>query len=189
MTIQNDAIPTQIIAMVLMQIKTFLETAMVEEVALENPTRAVLVKIGRFQDNPISKNVSIAISGGDYENPAFLDARIDDPAMVKDYPFRNLPVGEIGGGHYWYRRGTINFQCFFVRQRFDEETAMQYAYDFYGRLLHNVELVPLNNLRDDYLEGPASGVIVESASMFESGGNDRFIWRGKLFWRILTWRP
>jgi hypothetical protein len=186
----TDEVPTQIVPMLLVRIRDYLTDALVEDVPDENPTKAILVKIGRMQENPVKKNVSIAISSGDYENPDYIDARIDNPEFENDFPLRNVPVGEIGGGHYWWRRGTINMQCFFVRQRYPEELAMQYAYDFYGRLLQAVEGIPLTNLgKDDYGEGAVPPVIVEGASFFESGGGDKFIWRGKLKWRILTWRP
>lgn len=186
--IHNEDIPTQIVPMILMALKLHLETAMVEEVPDTNPTRAILVKVGRFQDNPLNMNVSVSISGGDYEDPKYIDARIDNPNQ-ENFAIKNLPVGELGGGHYWWRRGTINFQTFFVRQNFKEEVAMQYAYDFYGRLLRNVEDHNLGSLQDDYGEGVASTLILEGATFFESGGKDKFIWRGKLYWRILTWRP
>lgn len=186
--IYEDNIPQQIVLMTLWAMRDHLETAMVNEVPESNPTRALVVKVGRFLENPLDMNVSIAILGGDFENPKYSDARIDNPD-VENFPFKNLPVGEIGGGHYWYRRGIVQFQCFFVRQRYDEERASLYAYDFYGRLLKALEGTPLPQIRDDYEEGVIPPVIVESSTFNESGGKNKFIWRGKLFWRILTWRP
>lgn len=184
----NEDIPSQIVPMILWAIKQHLDTAMVEEVPDTNPTQAILVKVGAFKDNPLNKNVSISISGGDFEDPKYIDGRIDNPNQP-NFPLKNLPAGEIGGGVYWYRRGTVDFKTFFVRQNFKEEVAMQYAYEFYGRLLKAMEQVPIGNLLDDFGEGAIPPVILESASMFESGGKDKFIWRGKLYWRILTWRP
>jgi hypothetical protein len=183
-----EEIPNQVVPIILWAIRDHLETVLQTEVPESNPTRAVLVKVGRFQENPVSINVSVSISGGDFEEPRYIDARIDNPSL-EGFPIRNLPVGEIGGGHYWYRRGTIDFKAFFVRQRFTEDVAMRYAYDFYGRLLKGVESVPLAGLRDDYDEGVFPPIYVESTSMFEGGGKDKFIWRGKLSWKVLTWRP
>lgn len=184
----NDNIPTQIVPMILWAIKQHLETVMVEEVPDTNPTKAVLVKVGVFKDNPLNKNVSISISGGDYEDTKYIDGRIDNPNQT-NFPIKNIPVGEIGGGTYWYRRGTIDFKTFFVRQNFKEEIAMQYAYEFYGRLLRAMEVIPIGDLQDDFGEGAVPPLVLEGATFFESGGKDKFIWRGKLFWRILTWRP
>jgi len=188
----TDPIPTefpqQIIPMLLWRLKEHLDTVMVQNVPESSPTRAVLVKVGRFQEDPIDKNVSIAISSGDFEDPKYLDARIDNPG-VEDFILRNLPVGEIGGGEYWWRRGSIYFSTYFVRQRYPEEQAMQYAYEFYGRLLQQVKLANIDLPVDDFGEGAFPPVYIEGASFFESGGKQKFIWRGKLLWRVLTWRP
>lgn len=186
--LQNDQLPNSIVPMILYKIKEHLETALVIEVPETNPTRALLVKIGRFNDNPLEKHVSVSVSGGDFEDPSYMDGRIDNPKMDSlQLPF--LPVSEIGGGVYWWRRGTANYQTFFVRQRLPEEAALQYAYDFQGRLIRAIETTPLDALRDDYGEKAYAPVYVESVSFFESGGNNQYIWRGKLLWRVLTWRP
>lgn len=187
MTIPNDDIPAQIVPMILYRLKDTLETVMVHEVPSENPTRALLVKVGRFQENPARINVSLSISGGDFENPKYLDGRVDHEDL-NAISIRNLPVGEIGGGLYWWRRGTINFQCFFVRQGYDEDRALQYAYDFHGRLIAAVEETLLNDLVDDYGEGAYDRPLVEGTSFFEGGGAKKYIWRGKLYFRVLTWR-
>lgn len=186
--LQNDEIPSSIVPMILYKIRNHLDTALVLEVPDTNPTKAVLVKVGRFQENPLEKNVSIAVSGGDYEDPASIDGRIDNPKF-DSLELESLPPREIGGGCYWWRRGSINYQTFFVRQRVKEEVALQYAYDFQGRLIRAVELTPLHGLCDDYGERAYPPVYVESVTFFESGGNSQFIWRGKLSWRVLTWRP
>jgi len=188
MTLQNDAIPASIVPLILYKIKDHLETCMDVEVPDTNPTKTMLIKIGRFNDNPLEKSVSLSISGGDYEDPGYMDGRIDNPKF-DNLVIRGLPVGEIGGGVYWWRRGTVNYQLFKVRQRLPEETALQYAYDFQGRLIKAIESTPLDALRDDYGERAYAPVYVEGVTFFESGGNNQFIWRGKLLWRVLTWRP
>ena len=178
---------TMIVPLILVRMKEELQEKMAFEVPEGDPTRAVLVKVGRFQDNPVEQNVSISISGGDFEDPSYIDGRIDHDDL-QDIGIRNLPVAEIGGGFHWWRRGTINFQAFFVRQRFDEETAMNYAYSFYARLLSAVENILVGDLEDDYGERSFSKIMLESASFYESGGKDKYIWRGKLRFRCLTRR-
>lgn len=184
----NDNIPNSIVPMILYAFKDYLEGALVADVPEDNPTRALLVKVGRFNENPLEKSVSVAISGGDYEDPTYMDGRIDNPKM-DSLKIDGLPVSEIGGGCYWWRRGSINYQAFFVRARLKEEVALQYAYDFQGRLLKSVELVPIHGLIDDYGERAYAPVRVEGVTFFESGGNNQYIWRGKLLFRVLTWRP
>lgn len=91
---------------------------------------------------------------------------------------------------YWWRRGTLDFKTFFVKQRFEEEIAMKYAYEFYGRLQRVLEACNLGRLVDSYGEKTnALPPFIEGASFFESGGAQQYIWRGKLKWRVLTWRP
>lgn len=188
MTDATAVIPTMIVPMICDGIKSHLETALVENIPEDNPTRAVLVKVGKFQENPLNINVSVSIAPGDYEDPDYIDGRVDNPKF-DNLKISNLLVSEIGGGEYWWRRGSIRVQCFFVRQRYEEEVAMRYAYDFLGRLQANVRDAPLGLLVDDYGERTKPPVYVESHSFFESGGKNKFIWRGKLLWRVLTWRP
>lgn len=187
-TYDLDGIPAQLVPLILYRIKDYLDTVMVAEVPESNPTRAILVKVGKFQDNPLRKNVSLAISGGDFEEPNYIDGRIDHPDL-RDLRILNLPVGEVGGGTYWWRRGTIRYHCYFVRQRFEERKALEYAYDFQGRLMKALETVPMGDLKDDYDEQAYGNVFPESVTFFESGGPKKYIWRGKLYWRCLTWRP
>jgi len=187
MTLPDDNIPTQAVPIILYEMQRWLEQVLIVNVPETNPTRAVLVKVGRFQDNPIDKNVIVAIQGGDLEDPDYKDGRIDNPELTA-IRIKNLPVAEVGGGWAWWRRGTIRFHCFFIRQAYDEDKALKYAYDFYGRLLNAVELTPLEDLQDDYSEMIIPPVYVEGNSFYESGGPDKYIWRGKLSWRVLTWR-
>jgi hypothetical protein len=184
----HDDIPEQIVPMILYRMRDYLEVALMNEVPDSNPTRAVLVKVGRFQENPIEKNVSVAISSGDYEDPSYMDGRIDHEELDQ-IVVRYLPVGEIGGGIYWWRRGTAYFHTYFIRERYEEDTAIQYAYDFYGRFLRAFSEVPVGAMQDDYGEKSYGRPYIEGATYFEGGGNRQFIFRGKLRWRVLTWRP
>jgi hypothetical protein len=188
MTNATAVIPTMIVPMICEELRSYLEVALVQNIPEDNPTRAVLVKVGKFQENPLDVNVSIAISPGDFEDPEYVDGRVDNPKF-DGLKIANLMVSEIGGGEYWWRRGSIRVQCFFVRQRYDEDVAMRYAYDFLGRLQKKTAEAPLGLLVDDYGERAKPPVYVESHSFFESGGKGKFIWRGKLLWRVLTWRP
>ncbi|MGC9423770.1 hypothetical protein [Vibrio sp.] len=186
--IEEDNIPTMIVPLIMMATRDYLEVALQDEIPDNDPTKAVVVKVGRFQDNPVQKNVLVAISGGDYEDPSYLDARADHQSLDQ-IGLKNLPIGEIGGGTYWWRRFSIDFRTFFVKQRLEEDIAMKYAYEFYGRLLKAVETCTLR-LTDSYGEMTNNiPPFIEGASFFESGGPKQYIWRGKLLWRVLTWRP
>ncbi len=187
-TLENDRIPSSIVPMILYKIKEHLETSLVFDIPDSTATRAMLVKIGRFSDNPLDNPIRVAISSGDFEDPSYLDGRIDNPKF-DNLKIPGLPVGEIGGGVYWWRRGSIDYQLYFVRQRLPEEVTIQYAYEFQSRLIKAVESTPIGRLRDDCNEQAFAPIYVESVSLFESGGGNQRLWRGKLLWRILTWRP
>lgn len=184
----NDNIPSQIVPMILTRTRDELKQKLIYGVPDDNPTRAILVKVGRFQENPVDINVSASVASGDFEDPSYIDGRVDHEDLDA-IGLRNLPVGEIGGGWYWWRRFTINVQVFSVRQNYEEERAMQYAYDFYGRLLKSIEEITLGGLTDDYGEKANGSPYIEGASFYESGGKGKFIWRGKVAFRVLTWRP
>ena len=183
-----DSIPNQIVPMLLKRIRDHLETRLVNEVPENNPTRALLVTVGRFLENPLDKNVSVAVAGGDWEDPEYLDGRVDN-SKFDNLQIRFLPAGEVGGGWNWWRRGTCRVSTYFVRQRYKEDLAMSYAYDFQGRLLKALEETPVHGLQDDYGELVIPPVYIEGCSFYESGGNNQFIWRGKILWRVLTERP
>lgn len=188
LTIDDTSI-TQIVPAILYKIQETVQTELGDNVPDESPTKVVLCKVGRFQDNPIQKNVSVSISGGDFENEKYLDAPIDHEETDQITMFSRLPVREIGGGSYWWRRGSINFQAFFIRERFDEDVAIRHAYDFYGRLMQCIEQINVSGMIDEYGEKSYGYVIPESTSFFESGGAKQYIFRGKLYFRVLTWRP
>jgi hypothetical protein len=186
--IDEDNIPTMIVPLVTFRMRDWLSVALQDEVPDTDPTKAVLVKVGRFQDNPVNKNVSVAIVGGDFEDPAYMDARADHEGLDQ-FTIKNLPIGEIGGGIHWWRRFSCDFKTFFVKQRYEEDIAMKYAYEFYGRLLKAIETCTFGRLVDSYGEKAVCPPYIEGASIFESGGANQFIWRGKVKWRVLTWRP
>lgn len=183
-----QGVPSMIVPIILNEIRDYLEEKLQDDISASDPSRAVIVKVGRFQDNPVKKNVLIAISGGDYEDPDYMDGRADHESMKQCGFVRNLPVGEIGGGIYWWRRGTIDFRTFYVKQRYEEDAAMQYAYEFYGRLLERLEECTIRKT-DSFGERAYGKPYVEGSSFFESGGKNQYIWRGKLKWRVLTSRP
>ncbi len=188
MTLPDDNIPASIIPMILYRIQETLETRLIDEVPEENPTRLIYMNIGKFQENPVKKNVSLAIAGGDFEDPAYLDGRVDHNDMDQ-VGLKGIPVGEIGGGEYWWRRGNVRISVFFVRQGYEEEVALKYAYDFYSRLHQALTQVSVSGLVDDYGEKASMPPIIEAANFHGSGGGKKNIWRGKMLWRVLTWRP
>ncbi len=178
----------QIVPMILRKIQNDLKAALLQGLTEDDPARALSVELGRFRENPLEFNIHIGIAGGNTIDPDHIDGRIDND-QLDDIVIRNLPVGEIGGGTYWWRRGVIDYGCYFVKNPMEYEEAMLYAYEFYGRLLNVVDNLQVGNLTDQYGERSSASPYIESSTFYESGGGKKHIWRGKLFWRVLTWRP
>lgn len=188
MTLPNDNIPEQIVPKILMLVQTHLQYHLFENVPEGDPTRAGLVKIGLMQENPADIVVSVALTSGDYEDDKYIDGHVDHPDL-QDFTIKNLPRGEVGGGSYWWRRFSIRVQVFFVRAGYDEDTAIQHAYDFHGRLQRHISTCQIGPIEDAYGERALGRPYLESTTFFPSGGKNKFIFRGKLKFRVLTWLP
>ena len=149
-----------------------------------DPRRVNEVKVGRFQDNPLKFGVYIAIQGGDADDPDYRDGivSLDDFDDVHFF----VPPREIGGGARWWRRGVIQFGCYYPGKTEDE--ARNYAYQVLGSIMEHVEDVGVSNLIDDSGE-QAIYLLVNANSIFEGGGPpSNYVWRGKIYWSCLTER-
>lgn len=178
----------QIVPMILRKFEKDLALALQDRIPDDDPTHAFSVEIGRFRENPLDKVVHVAVAGGNTIDPDHIDGRIDND-QLDDIKIPYLPVGEIGGGTYWWRRGCVDFGCYFVKDPMEYDEAMMYAYEFYGRLLNVIDHLQIGNLTDQFGEQTHGTPFVESSAFYESGGKKKHIWRGKVFWRVLTWRP
>ena len=187
MTLELEFYSGQIVPMILYQMKEHLQQALIRDVPDDSPNYALEVELGRFKKNPLKINVYVALSGGDPFNPEHLDGRIDNDEL-DDIQIPHLPVGEIGGGTYWWRRGVADFACYYVKEQYDFDISAMYAYEFYGRLLNVLDHLSLGNLVDQFGERATGTPFIEGNTFFSTGGAGKNIWRGKLFWRVLTWR-
>lgn len=179
----------QISFLFLSRLKEHLTEKMITGVDADDPTIARVVKIGLFQDDPTNKNVYLALQGGDHENPAEFDGIITGYRMQRevgiDFPFPR----EIGGGQIWRRIAVVQVGCYFIRQKFDEESATRQAYIALGRLLSSIESVDINGLVDNFGERVIQ-VFCYGNTFFESGGPPTsYIFRGKVSIAYLTERP
>lgn len=175
-----------IVPMIVDAIVERLTDTLITSIPPDDPTRADIVKAGRFQDNPIHRNVYAAVTGGDPDDPNYKDGIITLEDM--DRIGWRFPVREIGGGELWWRRGIVSLGCYFIRDKASETLAAQYAYDILGRIEKSLSHMPLTNLSDDYGE---KGIFltVYGNTFSESGGPPTsYIWRGKVFWSALTRR-
>jgi len=178
---------TQIVNLILDRLVTHLTQVMQTDIPVDDLTYADLVKIGLLQENKTKMNIGLGITGGDHDNPDYTDGivTLDD---FKNIAFQ-LPAREIGGGQMWWRRGIVRLECFFIREKLEENTAFNAAYETLGRLLSNLEIISMHDLVDSFDER-AIKLFCVGNTFFESGGAPRsFIFRGKVFWQVLTERP
>jgi len=176
------------------QIKHMLVERFVEELTqrmsteVSGATKANVVKAYRFQEDPLTPSISLWVTTGDPDKPADRDARIsaEDMEMLS----MRIPVAEVGGGHLWWRKGKVEIECFFILNDYDQETSGDYAHTVLGRTMHWLERTYIADLVDDYGEQAIFKPIVYASTFFEGGGPPAdYIWRGSVYWQVLTHRP
>jgi hypothetical protein len=178
---------TQVVDMVLDKIVDHLTLVMQTNIDPTDVTYADIVKKGLLQENKAKRNIGIGVTGGDHDDPEYTDGVVSLSKMPEIA--MDLPVREIGGGQMWWRRGVIRVECFFIREKLEEDEAFIAAYDVLGRVQANIENIDLTGTVDDYGER-AIRLFCFGNTFFESGGAPKsFIFRGKVFWLCLTERP
>lgn len=171
--------------LVILEAASFLETYMINNVSDE--TQAKIVKPYRFQENPLVENIYVWISASNPQNPDDPDARIGTSKM-EDLGLK-IPSGEVGGGHLWWRRGKAEVGCYFIKNRYEQNVAANFAQIVFGRAMYYLERVPVGGLVDEFGE-KAYQIFVYASNFFEGGGPpDQYYWRGSISWQVLTERP
>jgi hypothetical protein len=176
-----------IVPLLLNAILTQLNTKLITEVASSDPTKADIVKIGKYQDDPLKNNIYAAISPGDPERLEWADGIVTLESM-QNVGF-NIDPREVGGGEVWWRRGIIQVGTYFIMDRFTESVAITHAHTFLARLENALQTTPIAGLEDSYGER-AVLLFVAGNQYSETGGPpNQYIWRGKVWWQVLTERP
>lgn len=178
---------TQIVNLLLDSMVTYFTNTLNVGLADTDLLHVDLIKKGLLQEDKTKKNIQLGVEGGDHEDPNYLDG------IVTMDDFKNIamhvPPREFAGGQAWWRRGVVYCSFYFVRERLVEDEATQMAYEVLGEVEAAIENMPLVGLKDSYGEY-ASNLFAYSNTFFESGGPPKtFIFRGKVFWAALTWRP
>ena len=156
----------------------------IDKNALEYPE---IVKKGLLQEDPTKKNVQLGITAGDHEDPNYIDGIITMDTF-KNIAWR-VPPREFGGGEAWWRRGVVRCSFYFIREKLSESKAHEAAYNILGRLESCIDTTPLSGLRDSFGE-QAQNIFCYANTFFQSGGPPTtYMFRGKVFWACLTWRP
>lgn len=182
----------QILDMVCNTLDAYLVQKLQTEIPFTDPTRAIMVRTGRLQDDPTVNFIHVLTQSGDPDNPegwAHNSARLDvrgQPSME----FGNPPYLELGGGEgLWWRRMTVQIGCYFTQQGYDRNTAREYAHKVLGRTEFSIQYCPgLVGVKDEFSE-LVMAVYIAKSNFTEGGGPpDQFIWRGKIGFCLLTSR-
>lgn len=143
----------------------------------------------RYLSNPAVDGTRIIIFADNPDEIDYKDSRIDVSQPQQSDLSYHVPVGEIGGGHLWWRRGTVKIEYYGIGKFAQEDRyeAAEVAYKILGRVHYYLDFVRISDLKDTYNEQGVYFHIINSAFK-ESGGNKVNIWRGTIYWQALTQR-
>lgn len=151
-----------------------------------NIPEAKIVRVGRFQDNPLDNNSYLAISTGNSRNDTTVDGIVSLSEMSNIS--LKIPGREIGGGSYWWRRGIIDVGFYGVALGLSHEETVTQAFDFLGKVHYWTEKTRVSDLTDVYGEH-AMKIFVYASTYNQSGGPEtQYIYRGQISWQVLTAR-
>ena len=152
-----------------------------------DPLKAKLVKIGRFQDDPTERFLYACVHNGNPEDPNYKDG-IATLESFDNIGFKAYPR-EVGGGEFWWRRGIVEVGAYLLDMSIEQGDAAQMAHEFLGRVYSSVRKTYVTGIVDTFGER-AIILFVNGTTMNESGGPpDNYIYRGKVFWQVLTNKP
>lgn len=177
---------TQVVNLILDKLVTDLKATCQTPFPTTEPTRAKEVKKGLLQERKLENIVAIGVTGGNHEDPNYLDGIVTLDTM-KNIGF-TVPPREVFGGTYWYRRGVVKVECFWILKLFNEDVAHEKAYEVLGRIEQTIADLNPTGIVDQYGEGLVK-VFVTSNTFFQSGGPpNNYVFRGNIFWSALTYR-
>lgn len=180
---------SQIVNLVSVAMQTWLTQKLITEIAVNDPTRANLVKVGRLQVDPVKNAVHVTIEPGDPDAPGSWQHELYTNTLNSQAPYANI-FGEVGGREeLWWRKFSAEVGCYYVTQGFNQLEANDYAHVVLGRLENAIEQCQtVLGLTDQFGER-THAIYVTKSQLTESGGPPtQYIWRGKVWFQIQTSR-
>lgn len=146
-------------------------------------SKAGLVRTGKLQDDPTSKQVNILIHPGGEDWPDKLNT---DGAAAGKHVDNAYLIGGQYGGMFWRRRVRIEIQMFFTNEA-NRDSARTKAMVVLSRAHHTFNTWDVGRLTpaDDFGE-KAYDLQVARMWLREGGGEGDFNWRGEILIEFLT---
>lgn len=177
---------TSIISSLIHAANDALFAAMETELDSNDETRAGLVRIGKFQDNPTKYGLAILTHSNDPDNPGtWLHSALGAGGLTLHVQSDLLPPYQIGGGEFWYRRFTTQI-VFFCKPTATRDRASDLANIILRRAEHTLKNVDFSSIGpDSFGESPMVLHLAQSENL-ENGGVGQFIYKGFVKWQVLT---
>jgi hypothetical protein len=170
-------------------VREYLENNLNTGLSEKEPYWVNKIESFRYLSNPASDGTRVVVYADNPDEIEYRDARIDANQTQMFGLGYNLPVGEVGGGHYWWRRGSVRIDYYGIGKiaQPDRYDAAEVGYAILGRVHNCLDRIQVSGLIDPYGEQAIRFSVITS-SFKESGGNKVNIWRGMLCWQVLTQR-
>ncbi len=199
MTATGDQISDVLVDAIVVALTEELQT----NVDKADPAYIAHIQGGKLQADPIragagwGNSIEVHIGDPDTLEDTWVDELAGpDDQYIKYAPAGGLPISEIGGGGFsglfWWRRGVIDINSFFIGRDYDRDKARQ---------IHNLLRRRVEQVLGDGSGGGFLGLTDSSGKeqviffmpvksrVTESGGPpSQFIWRGKVWWQALVSR-
>ncbi len=172
---------TSIVNLIIDQANEHLIADLQTNVPASDPTRAVLIRPGLLQDNPLAFNVIVLTYANDPDDPNGWRHSISQNQGVG---FQNPPSFETGGGQLWYRRFTTTLELYWPTN-YDRQLARQYANVILSRTENSFWTRQFQNLFDTFGEAALQTYVINS-HLSDAGGPGQFIQHCKIWWQVLT---
>jgi len=163
-------------------------------VSEDDPTRAVLVRGGRLQEDPTKNVVQALVHGNDPEAPEKWEHTIITQDLTKFLTggmAQVMGMYEVGGGEQWWRRFTVELQMFWKAKKLNRNQARDAAHLVLGRAEAAIKqsTSALAAQADEFGE-QAWGVYVRRSRCLERGGPPKdWIWNARIWIEIGTSKP
>lgn len=147
--------------------------------------RPSLIRPGLLQANPVKERISLLIYPGDIDDLESKPVWSDTPATKGSMPGWEMDAYEIGGGEFWFRRFTIDVNVYLTQTKEDRSNARALGLFVNAKahqILHEQSLV----VQDGFGETSLRCYVNRTVPVEGGGPPNSFIWRGKIFFSVLT---